>query len=104
VILLNEMLLFFLFGFHSKKVYKLRDVAKELRSLLDSRNDNLGHLQMKTEEVTRFQLPFALPPPSTSVECARSPQPEIPHQRSVIQTVRLVVFLNRRLGFPFGQR
>ena len=33
------------------KVYKLRDVAKELRSLLDSRNDNFSHLQVKTDEV-----------------------------------------------------
>ena len=33
------------------EVYKLRDVAKELRSLLDSRTENLNHLQMRTEQV-----------------------------------------------------
>jgi hypothetical protein len=33
------------------EVYKLRDVAQELRSLLDSRNDTLNQLQSKTNEV-----------------------------------------------------
>lgn len=33
------------------EVYKLRDVAQELRSLLDSRNENLNQLQMKSDEV-----------------------------------------------------
>lgn len=33
------------------EVYKLRDVAQELRSLLDSRNDTLNQLQSKTDEV-----------------------------------------------------
>ena len=33
------------------EAYKLRSVAQELRSLLDSRNDTLNQLQSKTNEV-----------------------------------------------------